>query len=612
MADFFENLADKQIQICLDAGRSFSVTAGAGSGKTSSLVKALLSVRDLYGQHLRQQGQNIACITYTKRAVDVITSRLGFDNLYVVSTLHSFLWGQIKYFSLDIREALVNRRIPNLIARAREKDNGGNSKAARDARVKVLRLENELVAIATVVDFNYSDTQFSDYAGGQISHDDVIDIAAYLFYANHTFRRIIGFRFPYIFIDEAQDTFADIIAGLNLASNEYGSPVVGYFGDPWQQIYEGSCGVFPPPSRGLKITKTENFRCSESVIRLLNAFRGDVQQYAAGENQGKEGSVTFRLIKAENPTEKKNRYSEEQIDRALNKMDIALEEWGWSGDQDVIRLFLVRQMIARRLGFAGLNRLFTGDYASAHAQDAFENGDHFLVAPFLSLICPLIKASKVKDEREIIDVLRLVSPAFSADGPNSSMTLKYMIDLSKSLVNQLVEIWGNGTVGEVLRFCVEKHLIKCSGKLKSHLDRPAREEEYSDEIHSTEKTDWLADAFFKMDSSQLLPYVFFINKNTAFSTQHGVKGEEYKKVMVVYDDVEASWNNYSFSKLLTPGLAGEPTEKQLDRGQKLAYVSFSRAMEDLRVILFTPNPAQARQELISRGLLRPEQVEISE
>lgn len=56
--------------------------------------------------------------------------------------------------------------------------------------------------------------------------------------------------------------------------------------------------------------------------------------------------------------------------------------------------------------------------------------------------------------------------------------------------------------------------------------------------------------------------------------------------MVVYDDVEAAWNLYNFGKTLTPSTAGEPTDGQRARGQRLAYVSFSRALEDLRVLFF--------------------------
>ncbi|MEV5032366.1 ATP-dependent helicase [Sphingobium sp. LMC3-1-1.1] len=610
MATRVESEADARVRDCLDGHRSFALIAGAGSGKTSSLVEALDRVRDREGRALRQNGQRIACITFTKRAVEVIKSRLGFDDLYLVSTLHGFLWEQIGRFQDDIRDALRLDRLPALIQKELDKDNGGNSRAARDARAKAERLGEERAGLAEVAEFQYGDVRFSDYSKGRLSHDDVIAIASYLLAHNATFRRITGLRFPYIFVDEAQDTFEGIVTGLNLVGVGEGLPIVGYFGDPWQQIYDESAYSFAPPDGAETITKTENFRCSESVIRLLNAYRSDVEQYAAGDNKGREGSVEFRLVQSEVPELPRNRYSDAQIERALVRMDAAVANWGWQDRDDVIKLFLVRQMIARRMGFADLNRLFNGLYASSRAEDDFEAGEHFLLVPLTNTILPLITAQARGDSRAIIDILRRDSPAFAADGPNAPNTLKMMIDTSNALVGQLADLWATGTLGDLLRFCDDRQIIRTSDKLREHLARAPRAEEYDADAHSLDKGDWLADALFQMGVDEIAPYATFISRNTAFSTQHGVKGEEYPKVLVVYDDVEANWNNYNFTKILTPATAGEPTDGQRERGRKLAYVSFSRALEDLRVLLFTPNPAAARAELLERKLLEPDQISV--
>jgi DNA helicase II / ATP-dependent DNA helicase PcrA len=608
MGAWVESGADALVRKCLDDRRNFAMIAGAGSGKTSSLVDALGRIRDREGVSLRRNGQRIACITFTNRAVEVIKARLGFDELYLVSTLHGFLWGQISHFHDDIREVLRESRIPALVEKAKEDDNGGKSKKALKARAKIERLTEEHAALALVETFRYADTSFSDYGKGQISHDDIIEIAAYLFARNATFRRVTGLRFPYILVDEAQDTFEGIVAGLNLVCAGTGLPMIGYFGDPWQQIYDRSAGSFAPPEGGEVITKTENFRCSKSVIRLLNAYRGDVQQYAAGDNQTCEGSVEFRLVKAEEPTEPRKRYSEEQIERALARMDAAVEDWGWSGRDDVMKLFLARQMIARRLGFADLNRLFTGQYASSRAQDAFEDGEHFLLKPLLSTICPLITAQEQGDGRRIINLLRRDSPAFAIDGLNAGKSLKMMIETSIALVGQLQVLWGTERLGLILRFCIDKQIIQPSDSLREHLDRAPRVEAFDEDLHSLDKGDWLADSLFQMPPGPVARYAGYVANNTAYSTQHGVKGEEYEKVMVVYDDVEAAWNQYSFSKVLTPLTAGEPTERQHSVTQKLAYVAFSRAKEDLRVLMFTADPEGARAELINRKLLLPDQI----
>lgn len=605
-----ETQADGDVRTCIDQHYSFALIAGAGSGKTTSLIEALTRVREREGRLLRQNGQRIACITFTKRAVEVIKARLGFDELYLVSTLHSFLWGQISHFHDDIREALREARIPALIQKERDKDNGGNSRTATDARAKASRYEQDLTELDAVPSFTYDDAKWGDYPAGRLGHDDIIEIATYLFEHNTTFRRITGLRFPYIFVDEAQDTFPGIVAGLNLVCGGKGLPIVGYFGDPWQQIYDGSAGNFAPPLDGKPITKTENFRCSKSVIRLLNAFRTDVEQYAAGENKNREGSVLFRLAQSEKPELPRNRYSEEQISRALGRMDAALADWGWAERDEVIKLFLANQMIARRMGFSELNRLFNGPYASTQAEEAFEAGKHFLVQPLTAIIYPLIAAHAADDSRAIIDVLRRSSPAFAVNGINADKTLKAMVETSLSLVEQLDALWTSGSIGDLLRFGVAQKIIPMSDKLDEQLKRAPRDEAYVEDLHVLDKGDWLADALFAMKPNEIAAYASFIAENTVFSTQHGVKGEEYSKVLVVYDDVEAAWNLYNFAKTLTPATAGQPTDGQRARGQRLAYVSFSRALEDLRVLFFTANPDAARQELIDRKLLTAEQIEI--
>ena len=605
MSERIQTEADQKVAACLHEQRSFAVIAGAGSGKTSSLVEALSLIRNIYGVRLRTNSQRVACITYTKRAVQVISTRLGFDDLFVVSTLHSFLWGEIKAFTKDIRNALRESRIPQLLDKEAARDNGGQSKTARNARAKVAKLTDELMQLDEVTAFHYGDAVYSNYLEGRLSHDDVIEIAGYLLKDKAIFRKAFGFRYPFIFVDEAQDTFPIVVDAFNTVAADEGLPVVGYFGDPWQQIYERRAEEFHPPQGGEVITKTENFRCSENVIAFLNAFRKDVEQYPAGDNKGRRGSVQITLVDAEEPEirGRVRRYSEEQIDRALQRMDQALDAWGWSDREDVVRLFLARQMIARRLGFVALHSLFTGAYASTSAKEDYESGEHFLLKPIVTAIWPLIKAYREGDQRRVIDLLRAIGPAFDVRGKNQDRSLKEMVELSKQVVAGLDELWVTGKLKDVYEYCLDKELVRLSERLGDHLAREPRSEEYDEETFGAEKGDWLCDAFFCMETPELEKYCDFTQENTAYSTQHGVKGEEYSDVMVVFDDIEAGWNNYSFSKLLTPGISGEPTKGQYRRSERLAYVCFSRAEENLRILFYTNNAVAAKEELIQKGLL---------
>ena len=170
-----------------------------------------------------------------------------------------------------------------------------------------------------------------------------------------------------------------------------------------------------------------------------------------------------------------------------------------------------------------------------------------------------------------------------------------MIDRSKAVVQELFRRWENGSVREVLDYCQEQKLLRMPDRLLEHLRRQPRAEAYDEETFGQDKEDWLCDLFFSMKTTEVPSYYKFLSKNTVYSTQHGVKGEQYSDVLVVFDDVEAAWSQYSFTKLLTPETSGEPTEGQRERSRKLAYVCFSRAMENLRVLLFTPHPEAARQ-----------------
>lgn len=603
-----ETQTDREIRQCLNDKRSFAVIAGAGSGKTTALVTALDYLRRQHGCQLRRDGQAVACITYTNRAVDVISSRLGWDELFFVSTLHGFLWKAVANFTPNIRQALQEHVIPGMIEKKEQDDNGRQTQKAVKARQRVAELKTALDTLGDVAAFTYSDSIYSNYQAGELSHDDVITVAAYLIRTNSRLQHILGQRFPYIFIDEAQDTFREVVEAINALCSSEGLPLVGYFGDPVQQIYDERAGDFQGPETAERITKTENYRCSQSIVRFLNAFRNDLTQVAAGPNRDIEGSVQIHLIRAEDPQGPRRRYTDDQVTRALGKFDAVLENCGWADNLGVKQLFLVRQMIARRIGFTNLHQLFTGTYASAKAQDDYESGTHYLLSPFVKQLCPLIASYRHGDMKNVIALLGASSIDFDPQGKNAEKSLGHMRKHARELLASFSDMWDTATVRDLLVYATEYGLHKASSRLSEELERPKREDEYDKDVHQMDKGDWLADVFFSTHTQELEAYVEFVTENTPFSTQHGVKGEEYKDVLVVFDDIEAAWSQYSFTKLLAPEVHGDPTEGQSRRTYRLAYVSFSRAIENLKVFLFTLNPEEVRMEVLAKELCSEDQI----
>lgn len=94
-----------EIKDCIDNGKSWAFDAGAGAGKTFSLVKTIEAVIQRNGIEYGKQGQKILCITYTNAAVNEVNSRLKNTPLVTVSTIHDRLWDIIKPY----RKLLLNQ-----------------------------------------------------------------------------------------------------------------------------------------------------------------------------------------------------------------------------------------------------------------------------------------------------------------------------------------------------------------------------------------------------------------------------------------------------------------------------------------------------------------------
>ena len=130
---------DVEIQECLSSNppKSFFMFAGAGSGKTRSLINTLEYLDKEKGQYLAERGKQIAVITYTNAACDEIGRRLQYKPIFMVSTIHSFLWEMIKNFQQDIKiwvESSISAEIDELQSKQKT-GRGGATATARTEKI---------------------------------------------------------------------------------------------------------------------------------------------------------------------------------------------------------------------------------------------------------------------------------------------------------------------------------------------------------------------------------------------------------------------------------------------------------------------------------------------
>lgn len=620
--------ADLDLRDCLQAQppTSFNMVAGAGSGKTTSLIKGLVSILATHGERLRLRRQRVACITYTEIAAGEIWADVGNNPLVHVSTIHSFLWSIARGFQQDIAAWVANRIEERIDELQQAAANFGprvyqktRDKNARD----IVRYQQQHEAITAVRSFTYGTG--SDYAKGILGHDDIIKMASQLMIHRPLFRTLVAQQFPFLFVDESQDTFPVIVEALMAVQRqEQARFCLGFFGDPMQRIYPTGIGTVPKPDDWRAIPKPENFRSPSTVLNLANAIRrdgDDLTQVGGRKQKFGEQEVpvigTARLFVL--PTDD---YRDERVAqvRAWIAQANGDELWQPAANDDPVKmLVIVHRMAAKRLGFGDL-------YAAMNdkAPEAFKNG--FLDAtawplrPLISFFLPLAEA--VHDDRDFdaMRLLRTYSPLLAKDnlkGVNVAQRLNQLREVS----NQLGELMGaqsQATIRDVLMLAKQHRLLAFDPRLAAYLEdmagdladegqvadgRGEEEEDPFNEINAMA-------AFLDCPANQLRPYQAYVNEMSPFSTQQGVKGAEFDRVLVVLDDDEGTHSQFSYEKYFGLKELSARDKKNLEEGgetgvertRRLFYVCCTRARQDLAVVLFVSDPAAAIAHIRSLDL----------
>ena len=211
----------QQIMELIERGENFLLSGGAGSGKTYSLVQVIKQVI------ANNPTSRVACMTYTNAAVKEIEERVNHKNLNV-STIHDFLWDNIKHFQKELKQSLVE--------------------LINNEDVNRIRLDGMYNVPANYFDDREDPVsiKYKEYLklkDGIISHDELLIVAEYMFRKHQKLCDIVKDKYSFIFIDEYQDTNESVVKVLL----EYfpRSPkkcIVGFFGDAMQAIYDDGVG----------------------------------------------------------------------------------------------------------------------------------------------------------------------------------------------------------------------------------------------------------------------------------------------------------------------------------------------------------------------------------
>ncbi|MET9909875.1 UvrD-helicase domain-containing protein [Streptomyces sp. NPDC006476] len=601
-----DTAADIELRSLLDGDElgCFVMVAGAGSGKTTSLVKALNHVVVKHGARLRARTQQVACITYTEVAAREIHTDVGSSPLAAVSTIHSFLWALISPFQTDIAK-WVRCRIESEMQEIKERQEKYSSRTrdttiAKDASA-LKKLGTQLQLLNEVSRFTYGTG--SDYAKGVLGHEDIVSMVPELILSRQLLARIVASKYPYIFVDESQDTFPNVVQALKrVAAQARGAVGLGFFGDPMQQIFQRGVGAIPLEEGWRRIEKPENFRSSSKVLSVVNHVRSEadglVQVPGRPANEQKEGECFFFVLPADD-------HRSERLDQVRLWLSRHSNAGSWSADSadtgDGAKvLMIVHRMVAKRMGFEQLYVAFH-DGDSKSLKDAFDEGSAWPLRPFEEVILPVSAADSV-DSPAVISLLRERGGVLNAESSDSDV--RESLNLARDAVAKLRKVVadaGPGSVRDSLRLAVTRRLVVPDPRLSVYLEP---EGVHSEVVLSSEARETL-DAFMACDVTELRSYFKYMHQQSPYATQHGTKGSEFSKVVVVVDDEEGRYNLYSYEKLFGIKDLSEIDRKNLaagkdsvlERTRRLLYVCVSRAVNSLAVVIFAADVAAARQAI---------------
>lgn len=603
--------------------RNFFLFAGAGSGKTRTLVEVLRRITGVvdhtsgrkYAERLRTRGQSVRVITFTKNATAVVMGRLGENYLTEVSTIHAFCWELIKGFNDDIREALLarnSRKLEETQAAAKAKKRGESETDLK----KYAELEEEAAKIRDTESFIYHPDR-NTYGAGALAHQHVIDSVAWLLLNRPTLRRIVADRHPLILIDESQDTMKGLLDALFELSHSFpGVVTLGLLGDHRQRIYADGHDDLPShiPRDWERPALQMNHRSQKRIVDLINDIwdadlagrtqpKNGVRQIPRIEKNG--GTVRIFIGNAGQSTEQKM-----QLERkcaAIMKEETGIIAWK-DEVKEYTTLALEHKLAAIRGGF--LNAYEAVNLLDPDAATPSSSGDRSgpsMLRPLLSAISELaacIATDNSLNEFATMDVLR--RDGILSKLPQDSKARRAVIeDIQNSLVKFAAAIVEpKAIVRDVVAPLLDLKLLDVDDRFYSayqdKTETPTEPAVKSQEsVEDRRKRGWAT--LFKTPWVEISKYRAYLMGEMELATHQVVKGSEFKHVMVVMDDTDAGGFLFSYDKIVGGEQLSksdlknveEGRETSIDRTLRLLYVTCSRAEESLALVLWAANPEAA-------------------
>ena len=637
----------KNINRCLDNFESFCFDAGAGAGKTYALQKSIEHILKTKGKALKQNNQKILCITYTNAAKDEILDRLGKNSSVIISTIHEFLWGFIA-----IQQELLmiehERKIKGELNKIEQKINSNalsssvtladfqaaisdekflevfyNTPSSPAEKFKSMIKEyneyfspylsnvktfSSLVKIV-IKKYKLEQTlkQIEDKKSKQIiynpiqnqdklekyviSHDTLLLYSKNIITSQNILKRLFSDRYPYVLVDEYQDTdkkVIDIIDSIRTYASSKKKFMVSFFGDSLQNIYDTGVGILPKKNEYQIIEKKFNRRSSKKIVELIEKIRNDNFGQQSIYTDFDNGSYKFYVANDNFDLDiflQKNNLTNNTACLLMKNDDITKAR-GFDKILTVLKSFprfsgknyenMTNEFLQKNLQHMGW---FLRDILTFIDFIQKIENDNSTVREIVQFITPYKSTLTFAEMQKFISSLRKINL--------STLTIN-------KCINEIINIKGRISGEKILRniFSIDDMekdiLINIKNRAHDYFY-------YSQGLENSGKDMTVIDEFFELNISIFFKWYNYIfddarKDGVSYYTLHGSKGLEFDNVVVVLQDNFAKKTDYckfffeNYNTKFASDTQSQKAAAQFQKVRNLLYVAFSRAKINLYVI----------------------------
>lgn len=391
-----ENNLQQLIFSMIDMHKNFAFKAGAGVGKTYALIESIKYILNKYYRRFVNTGEKIRVITFTNAATNEIINRIGENNNIVCSTIHEFAWEIISNYPKEllsihleeIKDELHKKEekisyslfINYLMTHSNEEIEDFQNKEGfyelsgaqnirdffgfvdgdankfydaikayvskkklsntKDKITKYLGEVNGKIKSEFLIKYDVN-SNIKNLNKMRIDHELCLKYFRKLFKKYDLLKKIISYKYPFLLIDEYQDTDESIILSVSdMIKDPDCDIIIGFFGDEIQNIYSkynnDNVNKLIEDNLIECIYKKYNRRCSNQVINVGNKINRLYPQESIYTNHD-DGEI--KVINSSNKS----------IEDVLSN----LKNYG-----RIDCLILKNQTIAEKIGISGLYQFY--------------------------------------------------------------------------------------------------------------------------------------------------------------------------------------------------------------------------------------------------------------